>query len=171
MPAELKGGVAGSVIKGAMRQSDLWSSLILLLLGAAISYESLNLGIGIWTVPGPGFSPFGAGLSLACVAIGIFISAIVKGGKAPDRPEKFWPRPESRKVVFLVFMSLIVYNIIWTKLGFSLTTFLFVGFLFVIVGKRRWWVVITGAVLTSFIAYLIFQYFLQSQLPTGIVGF
>lgn len=154
-----------------MRQLDLWSSIILLLLGAIITWESFNLGIGKWTAPGPGFFPFGAGLSLACVAIGIFVATILKREEILDGKRKFWASPESRKCVFVVFMSLIFYNILWTKLGFFLTTFIFVGFLFWIVGKRRWWVIVTGSALTSFISYLIFQHFLGSQLPIGLFGF
>jgi hypothetical protein len=56
-------------------------------------------------------------------------------------------------------------------LGFTLTTFLLMGFLFRIVGARGWGATILGAGISSFLAYLLFQTFLQSQLPTGFIGF
>ncbi len=154
-----------------MQKNDIWTSLVLLLLAAVICYESLHLGLGTWRIPGPGFLPFWAGLFLISLSISIFILALVKHDKASQGPQKFWPRSDSFKIVSLVLISLIIYNLIWTTLGFSLSTLLFLVFLFRVVGKRRWGVVIAGSVLTSFAAYMLFEVFLKSQLPTGIVGF
>ncbi len=154
-----------------MRKYDLWSSLVLFLLGTAIGYSSLKLGLGTWAAPGPGFLPFGAGVGLSLLSVGIFFLAVFNRETEPARPEKFFPQPDSQKVVTLVFLSLIVYNFLWMGLGFSLTTFLFLAFLFRLVGKRNWWVTILGSAITSFLAYALFQLFLQSQLPTGVIGF
>jgi putative tricarboxylic transport membrane protein len=154
-----------------MRKQDLWSSSVLLLLGAVIGYESLHLGLGTWRVPGPGFLPFWAALFLVSLAAGIFILAIVNRDEASSGQQRFWARPDSWKKVLLVLLSLILYNLIWTRLGFSLSTLLFLGFLFRGVGKRKWGTVIVGSILTSFAAYMLFEVFLKAQLPTGIVGF
>ena len=143
----------------------------MLLLGAVICYESLRLGLGTWRVPGPGFLPFWAAVFLISLAIGIFIMAVVKDADASQGPEKFWSRPESWKKVLLVLFSLVVYNLIWTRLGFSLSTLLFLGFLFRVVGKRKWGTVAVGSILTSFAAYMLFEVLLKAQLPAGIVGF
>jgi putative tricarboxylic transport membrane protein len=154
-----------------MRKYDLWSSLALFLLGAVICYESLHLGLGTWRIPGPGFLPFWTGIFLVSLSISIFILALIKGEGTSPGPGKFFPRADSCKIVCLVLISLIIYNLIWTTVGFSLSTLLFLGFLFRVVGKRRWRVVISGAVLTSFAAYMLFEVLLKSQLPTGILGF
>ncbi len=150
---------------------DRWSSLVLFLLGASICYGSVNLGLGTWSAPGSGFLPFGAGLGLSLFSVGIFALPGTKRESAPSVTEKFWPRPESGKVVSLVLLSLIVYDLIWTRLGFSLTTFLFLVFLFRVIGKRKWWITIMGAAVISGIAYVLFQIFLECRLPTGFVGF
>jgi hypothetical protein len=154
-----------------MRKYDLWSSLVLFLLGTAIGYGSLKLGLGTWAAPGPGFLPFGAGLGLSLLSIGIFVLAVLNKETVPATPEKFFPQPDSQKIVSLVFLALIIYNFLWMGLGFSLTTFLFLAFLFRLVGKRNWWVTILGSALTSILAYALFQVFLKSQLPTGFIGF
>ena len=107
-----------------MRKGDLWSSLVLFLLGVAVVYGSLKLGLGTWAAPGSGFLPFWAGLGLSFMAIGIFVPATIKKGGVPEAAGKFWPRPDSAKIVLSVFISLIVYDLLWTRLGFSLTTFL-----------------------------------------------
>ncbi len=152
-----------------MRKYDLGSSFVLLLLGAVICYESLHLGLGTWRIPGPGFLPFWAGLFLVTLSISIFILALIKGDEASQG--KFFPRSDSFKIVSLVLISLLIYNFIWTTLGFTISTLLFLGFLFRVVGKRRWGVVIAGAVLASFTAYMLFEVLLKSQLPTGVLGF
>jgi hypothetical protein len=153
-----------------MKKADLGSGSVFLLLGAAVCYKSWSLGLGSLGSPGLGFLPFLAGLCLVFLSLGILLFAVVKITPASPTP-KFWPRSKEIKVVSLVFLSLVAYNLLWTKLGFTITTFLFIGFLFRVVGTRRWWVTIVGAGLSSFLAYLLFQTFLKSQLPTGFIGF
>ncbi len=153
-----------------MRKGDLGSSSVLFLLGAAIVYGSWGLGLGTWASPGPGFLPFLAGLGLSLIATGIFALAVIQKEEVPAA-EKFWPRLDSGKIVLSVFISLIVYDLLWTRLGFSLTTFLLLLFLFRFVGKRKWSVTLVGAMMTSLTSYFLFQVFLKSQLPTGFVGF
>ena len=153
-----------------MQKADLGSGSVLLLLGASVCYKSLSLGLGPSGSPGPGFLPFLAGLCLASLSLAILLLAVVK--KTPASPTgKFWPGLKKLKVVSVVFLSLVAYNLLWTKLGFTLTTFLLMGFLFRIVGARGWGATILGAGISSFLAYLLFQTFLQSQLPTGFIGF
>lgn len=144
---------------------------MLLLLGAVICYESVQLGLGTWRVPGPGFLPFWAGIFLVVLSISILLLTIVKKGIAVQETEKFFPRSDSFKIVSLVLISLLIYDLIWTTVGFSISTLLFLGFLFRVVGKRRWGVVIAGSVITSFAAYMLFEVLLKSQLPTGMLGF
>ena len=152
-----------------MWKYDFWSSIILGLLGAVICYASLGLGLGTWMAPGPGFMAFGAGLLL--MVLSAFIGVLSILGRKGSPPEKFWPRADGPKIVLPVFLSLLAYNLLWTRLGFTLTTVLFMGFLLRAVGKRRWWVVLTGSGFTSLAAYFLFQRFLKSQLPAGILGF
>jgi hypothetical protein len=154
-----------------MWKYDFWSSLLLLLLGIAVCYESLPLGLGTWKVPGPGFLPLAAGLMLCILAVSIFTAAYITKQKGTVPTEKFWLRPDSPKIVLLILASLIVFNLVWTRLGFTVTTLLFMGFLLRVVGKRRWWVVVTGMGFTSAVAYFLFDQLLKCQLPKGILGF
>ncbi len=66
---------------------------------------------------------------------------------------------------------MIIFNLLWTQVGFFIATFLFIGFLFRVVGERSWRVTLGGAALTSFLAYLFFNTLLQSHLPVGLFGF
>jgi len=151
-----------------VKRFDLWSGAVLFALGIAVSLESLNLGLGSWTIPGPGFLSCGAGLALSLVSLGFFSAAVVR--KDPSS-EKFWSFPHSWKVFLMIVLSLCIYNLVWTRLGFFVSTFLLLAFLFGIVGKQRWPVSLIGAVLISAAAYLLFGVFLETQLPTGVMGF
>lgn len=146
-------------------------SLVLLSLGAAVLLESISLGLGTWSVPGPGFLPFGAGLGLLLSSLITFLATIMKKTEGIVERENFWVSADSKRNVSLVLLSLIGYNLIWTRLGFLLSTFLLMFFLFRIVGKLKGLLSLAGAVLTSFLAYLFFGILLEGQLPGGILGF
>lgn len=152
-------------------KADCWSSVVLLILGAVIGIESVSLGLGTWKAPGPGFLPFAAGLILLSLSMAIIAVAYLKGRKSPEISEKLWPPKENLKAIFAVLMSLVVYDLFWNILGFTLSTFLLLGFLYRYVGKRKWGIVIVGATLTAFVTYMLFGVLLKVQLPTGVVGF
>ena len=157
--------------KGRLKKIRVLGSLVLIFLGAAIVFESLSLGLGNWSVPGPGFLPFGAGLGLLLSSLLTFFHEIIKKGVRIDEKENFWPRPNSKRNVSLVLLSLVGHTFLWNGLGFSLSTFLLMFFLFRIVGQKKWLLSIAGAMLASFLAYIFFGIFLESQLPSGFLGF
>lgn len=154
-----------------MKKIRVLGSLVLVFLGTAVSFESLSLGLGNWSVPGPGFLPFGAGLGLLLSSLLTLFFEITRKGERIDEREKFWPRANSKRNVSLVLLSLVGYTLLWSRLGFSLSTFLLMFFLFRIVGQQKWLLSIVGAILASFLAYIFFGIFLESQLPSGFLGF
>jgi succinate dehydrogenase hydrophobic anchor subunit len=154
-----------------MRKGDIWGSVLLLAIGSAVCYGSARLGVGSWTVPGPGFLPFGAGLVLTLLSLAVLILTLTRKEAALRQTTQFWSQPDSYKTLLLLLVSLVAYNIIWVRLGYTLTTVLYMGFLFRFVGKRSWGVSVGGAAVTSVLTYALFQLFLQAQLPTGILGF
>jgi putative tricarboxylic transport membrane protein len=125
--------------------------------------------IGTWTEPGPGFLPFWSGLTLAAMSIALLLDSYAK--KAwPERPPFFRQR-DSWKRVLLTFSALIAYNLLLTTLGFTLMTFLFIGFLVKFIFPQRWRRTLIVAVLGSIGARLLFVNFLETQLPKGFLGF
>jgi uncharacterized BrkB/YihY/UPF0761 family membrane protein len=67
--------------------------------------------------------------------------------------------------------ALVLYTILLKTLGFLLTTFLLVLYLFRVIEPLSWKKVFAGAFLTACGAYLVFDLWLQAQLPKGIFGF
>ena len=154
-----------------MGKQDRWSSVVLFLLGTAICFGSLKLGLGTMAAPGPGLLPFLAGVALCLFSVGIFLIAGGKKRSIPAASVNFFPYADSKRIVVLVLLSLFGYNLLWGILGFSLTTFIFLTFLFWFVGNRNWRIALMSSATISFLAYALFEFFLEAQLPTGYVGF
>jgi putative effector of murein hydrolase len=68
-------------------------------------------------------------------------------------------------------LSLFLYAILMETLGFILVTLLLFIFLLGIIEKKKWWFTVFVSVVVTVIAYLIFEIWLKSQLPKGLLGF
>jgi putative tricarboxylic transport membrane protein len=135
--------------------------------GAFFALYSCTIEIGAWNEPGPGFLPFWGGLTLVLMSTGLLAKNWRKEG--PVRPP-FFPQAASVKRVLATFGALIAYNLIFETLGFTLTSFLFVGFLLRFVFPQSWLRTFVVAASAAIVARLLFVNFLQTQLPPGILG-
>jgi hypothetical protein len=73
--------------------------------------------------------------------------------------------------VGLVVLALLAYALAMEHLGFLLGTAIFLGFLLRLVEPQRWAVVIGGSLLASAASYGLFEVWLQSELPKGLLHF
>ncbi len=70
-----------------------------------------------------------------------------------------------------VLILLVLYAVLLDTLGFLIVTFLLIFLLLEVIYRRKWWVGLITALAGSLGSYLIFQVWLQSQLPKGLLGF
>ena len=145
------------------------SAIFFLAVGIFFSGYARSVEIGAWNEPGPGFLPFWGGLILAAMSIALSLRTF--WGKLPPITQSFFPRADSWKRVAATFAALIVYNLLLTPLGFTVTTFLFVGFLVRFIFPQSWTRTLVVAVLSAVAARLLFINFLETQLPKGFLGF
>jgi putative tricarboxylic transport membrane protein len=142
----------------------------MLFVGIVLIIESLRLGIGGVHRPGPGFLPIltGAGLSFAAFFSLIKNFLAAKREKDGNREELF-----GRSVLNVVVISiaLVVYVLVFQWLGYLLSTFVLLIFLFKAGGFRRWVLVLAAAFLTISISYLLFGFWLNIRFPKGFLGF
>jgi putative tricarboxylic transport membrane protein len=80
-----------------------------------------------------------------------------------------WSEVQWKKIVSVIVV-LLLYAYAFLALGFILCTALFLFFLFKAIEPQRWSVAILGAVLSTLSAYLVFQLWLGSQLPKGLLN-
>ena len=69
-----------------------------------------------------------------------------------------------------MFIALIVYVLGMKYVGFFFATIIFLGFLLKGIGRQKWPATISVAVLAAIISQIIFQYWLDVQLPRGFLG-
>lgn len=144
--------------------------LVILMIGVAFAIESSRLGLGGIHRPGAGFLPFYTGLGLSLVAIFSLLKNFwtVKREMSKERKKLF-----GRSVynVAAIVFALIVYALIFQWLGYLISTFLLLIFLFKAGGFRRWTFTLVAAFLTVSFSYLLFCFWLNMRFPKGFLGF
>jgi len=115
--------------------------------------------------PGTGFFPFLAGVVFAVLSLTLLIQSLVAGENVEGILGKVrW------KNIILVLICLVVYAVVLEKLGFMISTIFFIGVVLRVIEKKRWSLVVAVSVSATLVFWVIFQYWLQSQLPKGIFG-
>ena len=142
---------------------DLSGGLFWLTIAIFVCLEAFtNLKLGSLRSPGPGFFPF-----WGAVILGVFsLILLVRSLRIRERvgPAAIpWP------ALLLVLGSLLGYLLFLETLGFVTVTFLFLLLLFRF-GKTGWIKSGGWAVITTTVAYLLFKFWLQVQLPRGPWG-
>jgi len=127
-----------------------------------------RLDVGGLTRPGPGFFPLVLSLGL------LVISAVLLAGAARPRvddtgglPALFGARPAR---LAATLGALVAYVLLFERIGFVTATTALLAFLFGALGRYRWPVALGGALVTAFVARVVFDRWLQVRLPPDIWG-
>jgi putative tricarboxylic transport membrane protein len=145
------------------------SSIFLLLFSAFICFFSYQISIGSLRSPGSGFFPFFLAAILGLLSIMNFSKAILRRRRAVGK-EKTLENGINWKNIILVLVGLFLYPILLSLLGFLLVTFIFTAFFLRFIEPQKWPVVLGMGGGIAIIFYLIFQYWLKIQFPSGIFG-
>ncbi len=120
--------------------------------------------MGKWRHPGPGFFPFGLAIALILLSLALIFKTRAKDKiAAPFWPERTWLRPLLGMVI-LIFYALVV-----ERVGFVITTFIFLVAWMWVIERLRWWTIISISVGTTVGLYLIFSLLLEVPLPAGLL--
>lgn len=152
-----------------MGKADRISGIFWLLFAVFVSIQSYRLGMGTLHHPGPGFLFFWTSIALGFMSVVILIRAWVSS-KAEEPGIPIFGDVNMTKLI-LVLISLFLYAFLMEKIGFIPVTLLLFIFLLGVIEKKRWHLVIFVSIMVTVIAYLIFETWLQSQLPKGLLGF
>jgi hypothetical protein len=144
------------------------SSLFWLFVAVVVSVASFRLELGTLRTPGMGFVPFGAAVLLGLLSVVSFFQPAVKEKAAEKQP--LFRGTHWSKAVF-AFAALLVYAQVIPWVGYNISTFVLMTFLFWIVEHRNIWKVIIFALLTTIITYYVFSKWLNCQFPVGPLGF
>lgn len=155
-----------------MRRSYIINDIVFILFSSFICIGSLRFKGGIGTVqePGPGFMPFLAGMILGLLALIDLISQVRSGESSPKEGKGVWAGISWPKLIPAVFF-LFLYTAVMDRLGFSLSTTLYLLAFFRLSGVESWRTNVLASIGTTAIFYVGFKIGLECQLPRGFLGF
>lgn len=153
-----------------MKRYDQMSSLVWLTFAVYICIASSRLSFGSFDHPGPGFLPLLVGICLGIFSIVAFLQARLS--KENNEPTSSWYPKQRWKKMIGVLAVMFIYAFCLEILGFLLATFLLLIFLFRAgMESPKWAVAIGGSAIASFCSYAVFELWLKTQLPRGLLGF
>jgi putative tricarboxylic transport membrane protein len=144
---------------------DSGACLFFLASGAGICLWSLQYGLGTLAAPGPGFMGLCAGASVCLFSIiGLFANRGIRKGDGKLFGH-LW------RDSLLILLLLVGFALLLNFLGFMVCTFLF---LIILVGRKKtysWPMVLALSVGPSIVMYIVFEVWLQANLPKGLLGY
>lgn len=141
-------------------------TILFIVLSVLICLGSVKMGIGKLNEPGPGLMPFGAGIILGILSlVNLFSKASDLAGDGIGYKGVKWGR------LSLVVLSLIAFTVLLPILGYLITTFLVMFFLYKSIEPQKWRVAFLGAFLSTILTYLLFAVALKSYFPEGVLSF
>lgn len=144
-------------------------ALFWLLFGCFTAVGAVRLGIGNVSQPGPGFIFFFAAALLIVLAFFDLAAGLLKRSGARALEQALWSGVRWQKVLLVLF-GISVYICVFKPLGFFVSTFLLMIFLFKAVEPTQWWIAVPGGLVTILIVYAIFKTWLGVPFPEGLLG-
>jgi hypothetical protein len=117
--------------------------------------------------PGPGFFPFWLGILLAVLSLILLFLSLKQG----SREKIYFPNRAAFKKLGIILGTQLGFVIVINKLGFLITSALFLFTLFACFPKYRNLVNGILSICISALFYLLFQRWLSIPLPSGYFGF
>jgi putative tricarboxylic transport membrane protein len=152
-----------------MGKPDQISSLFWFLVGMAVTFWSYRLGLGTLTNPGPGFLPFWCALILSGLSCLVFVHRRLARTEGEARKIRHLWRGIGWVRGIYVVAALLAYTLLFTTLGYLLSTIALLLFLFKAIEPQKWTVAVGGAILASFGSFVLFARWLDVQLPRGVL--
>lgn len=150
-----------------MIRADRISGIFWLIFAIFLSIESYRLGLGTLHKPGPGFLFFWASIAMGIMSMSILIRAWTRK-KEPGTT--IFGKQNTLKII-LVLISVFLYALFMEKIGFILVTLMLFIFLLGVIEKKRWPLAFFISFVVTAAAYLLFEVWLKSQLPKGLLEF
>jgi putative tricarboxylic transport membrane protein len=139
---------------------DRLSGALLVLLGLLVVWERRVLPLGTSQHPGPGYAP----LLLAILLIILGAILIIGGKGAPPLRSIAWSEaPHAAAILACCIFT----TVMMERIGYRLTMFIVLGFLFAVMERMKIWLVLTLVIGFSLGSFWLFDSLLRVPLPRG----
>lgn len=152
-----------------MKKGDITFSLIGMGLSLWLLLESQKFAYASKFGIGPGFFPFWLGIVLAAFSLFRFVVSLRQKYDAEDRGPRL-PGLRSLGRIALIMLIMAGFALVMKGLGFILTVFLFVSIILAVLEGDSLLKSIVYGVMFSAAIFLIFRYWLEVDLPRGLLG-
>ena len=152
-----------------MKKHDRFGGLFWSILGTIICILSVKLRIGTLYKPGPGFTPFLSGAVLVVSGLILMLSTLSK--QYMEEEMGIFLMKGGKKDSLFTLLALFVYIILLEPIGFLITTFFVLLFLFKLTDTKRWLAPLVLSASSVILSYLVFSVWLKLQFPKGLLGF
>ena len=152
-----------------MRTYDLASAAFWFFFSTIVLVHSIRMGVGSLGNPGMGFMACGASGIMALLSLILLIQTFIRGKGAEESVHPFAGLMLGKVVGFVI--AVLFYILLLSSLGYLIATFLLMACLLLIVGRRKWSLLILFPALSSLVSYYVFAKLFQCPLPMGILGF
>jgi putative tricarboxylic transport membrane protein len=151
-----------------MKWANRISSLFLIVVSIIVCFASVTLGIGEFQNPGPGLLPFYTSLLLFFLSLMVLIKNLIAKDEGGDAIPLVL-QGNLRKPASLI-ISLIGYVLTLNSLGYIISTSLLIFIMLFIFDSnpKKWWKFLIVGVISANLSFLIFNKWLQVQLPIGL---
>ena len=154
------------------------ANLVVIALGIFVAlYSYYFLKLGILITPGAGFLPFLCGMALIILAISWRIQTMIfKSSVRVEPAEELLaaagevgaaPLRASRIKLCLAFLTTVIYALLFERIGFFLSTLLFMLGWQMVVERQRWLKAIIITILCAVAMYTLFKSLLRVELPSN----
>lgn len=151
-----------------MRRADQITGIVMLVFSITVAYASWQMPQRVEFGPGMGFLPFWLAVIMVVLSALLFINASLKKKASAANP---FPGFGALLNVGMVIVGLGVYIAALEKIGFFISTILFILYLLAVVEKEGWIKSGIISLLATGSLYTIFRVLLEVTLPRNIFGF
>lgn len=142
-----------------MRALEIGVAASLLVVGALAMWGASGMPRGSARLPGPGFAPTVLGAVLALAAIAVIVASVRTGRGRDERlPLGHWH-------VVLMVSALVVAAMLFERIGFVVSSALFLFILLKALSPLDWWRSAVTAVAAAAVTKQLFQSLLSVSLP------
>jgi putative tricarboxylic transport membrane protein len=139
---------------------DRYTSLLFLIVGLAFVVESRKISESAYgSNVGPDVFPLGLGIILILLSLRLFYETFRYPSQTGKRSKLDYNK------FLIIFLSAVLYGLFLDKVGYVITTFLFLVIGFQVMEKGRWWKTILIATFFSYGVYYLFVQVLNGNLP------
>lgn len=152
-----------------MNKAETVAGAVVLAIGVALLLGSIKFPYLLDGVPGPGFLPRWIAIGLLGSGLVLTVQAIRARLVALEAIQ--WPKANGWARVGLMLGGLAVSLVVLDRLGFLLTTTLFMAVVIFGLGVRSWRMLASIPLLAAIGLYVVFAVWLQVPLPKGVLSF